>query len=142
MGLHFQFVALLRIEIDAVGYSDKHVAVCDPVVLGHAYPDAVATWIDHRLEVTWGVDPVVDGALGGIGCAGEHSEVITEAIGVTGVCSGLAFFRSVMPGVAPVRANLGGVHQGLVDRQLRDPIGFAGLVNQVDHLLAYLKVVR
>lgn len=47
-----------------------------------------------------------------------------------------------MPGVPPVGANLGGVHQGLVDRQLRDPIVLAGLVNQADHLLPYFQVIR
>ena len=52
LGLHFQFAALLRIEIDAVGYSGKHIAVCDPVVLGHAHADAVASRVDHGLEVS------------------------------------------------------------------------------------------
>lgn len=31
--------ALSRIEVDAVGYPDKYVAVCDPVVLGYAHAD-------------------------------------------------------------------------------------------------------
>ena len=65
----------LRIEVDAVGYSDEHVAVGDAVVLGHAYTDAVASGVNHRLEMTRRVDPVVDGALGSIDCAGEHGEV-------------------------------------------------------------------
>ena len=106
----------LRIEVDAVGYPDEHVAVGDTIVLGHAHADAVASGVDHGLEVAGGVDPVVDGALGGVGCAGEHGEVVTEAIGVAGVDSGLALLRSVMPGVAPVGADLGGIHQGLIDR--------------------------
>ena len=108
----------LRIEVDAVGYPDEHVAVGDTIVLGHAHADAVASGVDHGLKVAGGVDPVVDGALGGVGCAGEHGEVVTEAIGVAGVDSGLALLRSVMPGVAPVGADLGGIHQGLIDRQL------------------------
>ena len=108
----------LRIEVDAVGYPDEHMTVGDAVVLGHAHADAVASGVDHGLEVTGGVDPVVDGALGGVGCAGEHSEVITEAVRVSGVNSGLAFLRGVMPGVAPVGADLSGVHQGLIDWQL------------------------
>lgn len=107
----------LRIEVDAVGYSDKHIAVCNLVVLGHPHADAVASRVDHGLEVSGGVDPVVDGALGGVGCAGEHGEVRPEAVGVTGVGSGLALLWSVMPGVAPVGAGLGSVHQSLVDRQ-------------------------
>ena len=74
--------ALSRIEVDAVGYPDKHVAVCDPVILGHAHPDAVASRVDHSLEVTGRFDPVVDGVLGGVGCAGEHSEVVTENVGI------------------------------------------------------------
>lgn len=74
--------ALSRIEVDAVRYSDKHVAVCDPVVLSYTHPDAVAAWIDHSLEVTGRFDPVVDGVLGGVGCAGEHSEVVTENVGI------------------------------------------------------------
>ena len=41
----------LRIEVDAVGYSDEHVAVGYAVVLGHAYTDAVASGVNHRLEV-------------------------------------------------------------------------------------------
>ena len=106
----------LRIEVDAVGYPAEHVAVGDTIVLGHAHADAVASGVDHGLEVAGGVDPVVDGALGGVGCAGEHGEVIAEAIGVAGVDSGLALLRSVMPGVAPVGADLGGIHQGLIDR--------------------------
>ena len=65
----------LRIEVDAVGYSNEHVAVGDAVVLGHAYTDAVASGVNHRLEMTRRVDPVVDGALGSIDCAGEHGEV-------------------------------------------------------------------
>ena len=35
--------ALSRIEVDAVGYPDEHVAVCDPVVLGYAHADTVAS---------------------------------------------------------------------------------------------------
>ena len=48
----------LRIEVDAVGYSDEHVAVGYAVVLGHAYTDAVASGVNHRLEVARRVDPV------------------------------------------------------------------------------------
>ena len=132
----------LCIEVDAVGYSDEHVAVGDAVVLGHAYTDAVASGVDHGLEVTGGVDPVVDGALGGIGCASEHGEVGPEAAGVAGIDSGLALLRSVMPGVAPVGADLGGIHQGLADRQLRPPVVLSGLVDEPNHLLANLHVVR
>ena len=43
----------LRIEIDAVGDSNEHVAVGDAVVLGHTHADAVVSGVDHRLEVTW-----------------------------------------------------------------------------------------
>ena len=70
----------LRIEVDAVGYSDEHVAVGYAVVLGHAYTDAVASGVNHRLEVARRVDPVVDGAPGGVGCAGEHGQVVAEAV--------------------------------------------------------------
>ena len=98
------------IEVDAVGYPDEHVTVGDAIVLGHAYADAVASRVDHRLKMARRVDPVVDSALGGVGCAGEHGEVVTEAIGVTGVNSGLAFLQGVMPCVAPVGAGLGGIH--------------------------------
>ena len=77
------FHVWLCVEVDAVGYSDKHIAVCNPVVLGHAHTDAVASRVDHRLEVSGRVDPIVDGTLSSIGCAGEHSQVITEAVGVT-----------------------------------------------------------
>ena len=42
----------LRIEVDAVGYPDKHVTVGDAVVLGHAHADAIAPGIDHCLEMT------------------------------------------------------------------------------------------
>ena len=41
----------LRIEVDAVGYSDEHIAVGDAVVLGYTYADAVTSGIDHGLEV-------------------------------------------------------------------------------------------
>ena len=41
----------LRIKVDAVGYPDEHVAVGDAVVLGHAHADAVASRVDHGLEV-------------------------------------------------------------------------------------------
>ena len=51
-------------------------------MLGHAHPDAVAGRVDHGLEMTGRVDPVVQGVLGGILCAGEHGEVIPEAVGV------------------------------------------------------------
>ena len=101
---------LLCIEVDAVGDPDKHIAVGDAVVLGHAHADAVTSGVDHRLEMARRVDPVVDSALGCVGCAGEHGEVVTEAIGVTGVNSGLAFLQGVMPCVAPVGAGLGGIH--------------------------------
>ena len=47
----------LRIEVDAVGYSDEHVAVGDAVVLGHAHADAVASRVDHGLEVAGGGMP-------------------------------------------------------------------------------------
>ena len=80
-----------RIEVDTVGYPDEHVAVGDAIALGHTYADAVASLVDHSLEVTWGVDPVVHGALGGIGCASERCEVVTETVGVAGIGSGLAF---------------------------------------------------
>ena len=42
----------LRIEVDAVGYPNEHVAVGDAVVLGHAHADAVASRVNHRLEVS------------------------------------------------------------------------------------------
>ena len=131
----------LRIEVDAVGYSNEHVAVGDAVILGHAHADAVASRVDHGLEVAGGVNPIVDSVLGGVSCAGEHGEAVTEAVGIAGIGSGLALLQSVMPGVVPVGADLGSVHQGLVDRQFRDPIGFAGLVDEPDHLLPYLQVV-
>ncbi len=131
----------LCIEIDAAGYPDEHVAVCDSVVLGHAHADAVASRVDHGLEVTGRADPIVDSALDGIGCAGEHGQVVTEAIGITGVCGGFTLLRGMMPGVAPVEAGLGGVHQGLADRQFRHTVGLAGLVDKPDYLLAYLHVV-
>ena len=106
------------IEVDAVGYPNEHIAIGDIVILGHAHADAVASGVDHGLEVTGGVDPVVDGALGGVGCASEHGEVGPEPVGVAGVDSGLAFLWGVVPGVPLVGAGLGGVHQGLIDRQL------------------------
>ena len=114
--LDIHMVSLLRIEVNAVGDSDEHVAVGDAIALSYAHANAVASWVDHGFIVSGGVDPVIDGTLGGICCAGEHGEVIAEAIGVAGVDSGLAFLRSVMPGVSPVGAGLGGVHQGLADR--------------------------
>lgn len=85
---------------------------------GYAHADAVVSGVDHCLEVTGGVDPVVNGALSGVVCTSEHSEVVTETVGISSVGSGLALLWSVMPGVAPIGASLGGVHQGLVDRQL------------------------
>ena len=109
---------LLCIEVDAVGYSNEHVAVGDAVILGHAHADAVASRVDHGLEVAGGVNPIVDSVLGSVGCAGEHGEVVTEAIGVTGICGGFTLLRSVVPGVALVGAGLCCVHQGLIDRQL------------------------
>ena len=84
-------------------------------MLGHAHADAVTSRVDHGFEVAGGVDPVVDGVLGGVRCAGEHSEVVTETVGISSLGSGLTLLRSVMPGVAPVGAGLGGVHQGLVN---------------------------
>ena len=135
-------IVLLCIKVDAVGYPDEHVAVSDSVELSHSHADAVTSGVDHRFEVTGGVDPVVDGALGGIDCASEHGKVGPEAVGVAGVDSGLALLWSVMPGVAPVGASLGGIHQGLADRQLRHPIGLAGLVDETDHLLPYCHVVH
>ena len=108
----------LCIEVDTVGYPDEHVAVGDAVVLGHAHADAVASRVDHGLEVAGRVAPIVDGALGGVGGAGEHGEIGPEAVGVAGIDGGLALLRSVMPGVAPVGADLRGVHQSLIDRQL------------------------
>ena len=109
-------IVLLCIKVDAVGYPDEHVAVSDSVELSHSHADAVTSGVDHRFEVTGGVDPVVDGALGGIDCASEHGKVGPEAVGVADVGSGLALLRSVMPGVALVGAGLCCVHQGLIDR--------------------------
>ena len=135
-------IVLLCIKVDAVGYPDEHVAVSDSVELSHSHADAVTSGVDHRFEVTGGVDPVVDGALGNIDCAGEHSEVVTEAVGISGLGSSLALLRSVMPGVVPIGAGLGGIHQGIANRQLRHPIGLAGLVDETDHLLPYCHVVH
>ena len=108
----------LRIEVDAVGYPDKHIAVGDAVVLGHAHADTVASGVDHGFKVTGGVDPVIDGALSGVVYTSEHGEVITEAVGISGLGSGLTLLRGVVPSVAPVGADLRGVHQSLIDRQL------------------------
>lgn len=41
---------LLHIEVDAIRYSDEHIAVGNPTALGHAYTDTVASWVDHGLE--------------------------------------------------------------------------------------------
>ena len=92
----------LCVEVDAVGYPNKHVAVGDSVVLGHAHTDTIASRVDHGLEVTGGCDPVVDGVLSGIGCTSEHGEVVTEAVGVAGIDSGRAFLWGVVPSVPPV----------------------------------------
>ena len=100
----------LCVKVDAVGDSDEHVAVGDAIALSYAHADAVASGVNHGLKVSGGVDPVVDSALGCVGCAGEHGEVVTEAVGISGLGSGLTLLRSVMPGVAPVGAGLGGVH--------------------------------
>ncbi len=110
-------------------------------MLGHAYPDAFASGVDHGLEVTGGVDPVVDSVLSSICCASKYGEVVTESIGLTGICGGFTLLRSVMPGVALVGAGLCCVHQGLIDRQFQDPIGFTGLVDKPDHFLPDLHVV-
>ena len=75
----------LRIEVDAVGYPDEHVAVNDSVVLGHTYSDVVTSRVYHGLEMARRFDPVVDGVLGGIGCPSEYGQVITEAVGAAGV---------------------------------------------------------
>ena len=50
LGRPFRVAIWLRIEVDAVGDSDKHVAVGDAVVLGHAHTDAVASGVDHGLS--------------------------------------------------------------------------------------------
>ena len=63
-------------------------------------------------------------------------------IGVTGVGSGLTLLQGVMPGVAPIGASLGGVHQGIIDWQFRYPVVLSGLVDEPNHLLANLQVVR
>ncbi len=47
----------LCIEVDAIGYPDEHVAIGDSVVLGHTYTDAVASGVDHGLEVAGGGMP-------------------------------------------------------------------------------------
>lgn len=123
-------VIWLRIEFDAVGYPDEYVAAGNSIVPGHAHPDAAASRVDHGLEMPRGFDPVVDGVLGGVGCAGEHREFIPEAAGAAGVSSDLAFLWGAMPGVPPVGAGLGGVHRGFIGRQLRHAVGLAGLINQ------------
>ena len=43
---------LLCVEVNAVGDSDEHIAVGDTVVLGHAHADAVASGVNHGLEVS------------------------------------------------------------------------------------------
>ena len=114
-GQPFPIDIWLRIEVDAVWDSDEHIAVGDAIVLSHAHTDTVASGINHGFEVTGGVDSVVDGALGGVGCAGEHGEIGPEAVGVASVNSGLTLLRGVVPGVAPVGADLSGIHQGFTD---------------------------
>lgn len=91
----------LRIEVGAVGYSGEHVAVSDSVILGCPHSDAVTSRVGHGPEVAGGVDPVIDGVLSGIGCADEHSQVITEAIRVTDIDSSPASLRGMVLGVAP-----------------------------------------
>ena len=61
-------------------YAYRSIAIGDAVVLGHTHTDAVASGVDHGLEVTGGVDPVVDSALSSICCASKYGEVVTEAI--------------------------------------------------------------
>ena len=102
----------LCIEVDAVRYPDEHIAIGDAVVLGHTHTDAVASGVDHGLEVTGRIDPVIDGTLSGVSCASEHSQVIAETVGIAGVDSSLALLRRVMPGVSPAGANLGGRSSG------------------------------
>ncbi len=63
-------------------------------------------------------------------------------IGVTGVGSGLTLLQGVMPGVAPIGASLGGVHQGIIDWQFRYPVVLSGLVDKTGHLLPHFRVVR
>ena len=77
----------LCIEVDATGHPGEYVAVCNPVVLGHAHPDAVASRVD---EVSGRVDSVVDGVLSSVDCISEHGQFITETVGITYINSGLA----------------------------------------------------
>lgn len=58
---HSFSVALLRIEVDAAGYSYEHIAVSDPVILGSSHSDTITSWVYHGLEMTREVDPVVNG---------------------------------------------------------------------------------
>ncbi|MCI8811611.1 MAG: hypothetical protein HFF84_16285 [Oscillibacter sp.] len=54
------------------------------------------------LTMAGSVNPVFDGALGCVGCSCEYGEVVPEAVGVSGVDSGLAFLLGVTPGISPL----------------------------------------
>ena len=51
------FYIRLRIEVDAVGDSDEHVAVGDAITLSYAHADAVASGVDHGFKVSGGGMP-------------------------------------------------------------------------------------
>ena len=117
--LDFQFAysgsTLVRIEIGAVEYSDKYVAIDYAVRQGDAHLNAVSVQINHGLEVARRIVPAVDSALGGIGCVSV---------------SGLALFLSMVPSIAPVGASLGGIQQDLVTGKL-DLLLFAAISQQI-----------
>lgn len=108
----------------------------------NADSDCVTSGIDHCLEVAGRIHPVRDCFLsdGLVPRNGKHGQVGTKAVGIPAGHGGLALKPAVVLAEHLGRADLRGIHQGLVDFQLFCAILPADLIDAVDYFLPDIHV--
>ena len=127
----------LTVGIIGVRVVHHHVAERSAVVDCDADAEAVVVRADHRLEVTGRLHPVGHGFLCDSvhPCSDQDREVGSEPMGIAAGCDSQTLFFVFMGCVQHGGAFLRRIHQGLIDRQLRDTIFSTNFIDTQDHLL-------
>ena len=85
----------------------------------NANTNAITVRVNHSLKMTRRANPILYSLFSNIlwVCDAEHSQIISKAMGITIVHSGLTFLLSVVFGVPSGGDVLRGIHQRIVYRQ-------------------------
>ena len=132
----------LFIGVMRVGIACKHIAVGDPILDSNAYSEGVTSGINHCLEVAGRIHPVRDCFLGDRLIPGnsKHSQIRAKPVGISAGHGCLTLKLTVVRAEHLGRADLRGIHQGLIDLKSRNAVLLADLIDKSNHFLPDIHV--